>query len=70
MDGFVAAEGRGGGAGREGERLRPAMPGMGGLPAPPLGDVLPVGEVGSLPFAFSVATAMHTQGGLVWKEGG
>ena len=64
MDGFVAADGRGGGAGREGERLRPAMPGMGGLPAPPPGDVLPVGEVGSLPFAFSVATVAHTHRGV------
>jgi hypothetical protein len=55
MAGFVAADGRGGGGGRDGEesgcscgepRCRPARPAAGGL----------VGEMGSLPFVFSIAT--------------
>src|SRR5690606_1880263 len=51
IDGFVAADGRGGGCGRDGEdgepRFIPAWAWVGGL----------VGELGSFPLAFSVATA-------------
>jgi hypothetical protein len=53
FDGLDAADGRGGGAGRGGGldlMLSPAIPGTG-----------LVGEAGSLPLAFSVATAACCQ---------